>query len=499
MKPHAPVGLGEVITQAVAQVPERPALATGDEWWTYASLDEGAQRWEAALTQHGVCPGDRVALLGQTSPALVAALIGTARAGGVGALLNPRLQSGELGVLCELASLRTGIVLPGAGSQRGQHFATALVSDDGMPPQPTAHDAHAPRDGGAERDRLPHDLGSGQEPALVLFSSGTTGRPKPVEISHASITDRWSYYGTSVDPSTGPVVDMMCVPLFHIGGALGLLIAMHSARSVVLLPRFDAGEWLRLVETHRVRQTFVVPTMLRRILDHPDFGVRDLSSLRALSYGAAPAGSELVRRAREQLSHVAMTNVFGQTETLGAYAALSAEDHRRGYKLDSVGRAFPGVEVRVVDPATRAELDDGMVGEAVVRAPHHVTSDWLRTGDLVARDEEGYLFVRGRLKDTINRGGEKFAPAEVEEAIRLLPEVLDVAVAGVPDEELGERVGALVVSDQPLSAQKIRDHCAEILARFKVPEIVRQVDELPYTELGKLPRSAVVAAITERS
>ncbi len=238
---------------------------------------------------------------------------------------------------------------------------------------------------------------------------------------------------------------MMSVPLFHIGGTLGLLITLHSGKTMVILPRFDAGEWLRTVEERRVSQTFVVPTMLRRILDHPDFASRDISSLRALSYGAAPAQPDLIRRAVAALPAVDFSNVFGQTETLGAYAALSPDDHRAGRKLDSVGRAFPGVELRVVDVETQEDVGVGQVGEAVVRAAQNITPDWMPTGDLVVVDEEGYLFVKGRVKDTINRGGEKFGPVEIEAAIRTLPGVAEVAVAGVPDEELGERVGALIV------------------------------------------------------
>jgi long-chain acyl-CoA synthetase len=235
--------------------------------------------------------------------------------------------------------------------------------------------------------------------------------------------------------------------------------------------------------------------MLRRILDHPDFASRDMGSLRSLSYGAAPALPELIRRAVAALPDVDFSNVFGQTETLGAYAALSPEDHRVGRKLDSVGRPFPGVELRVVDVETQEDVGVGQVGEAVVRAAQNITQDWMPTGDLVAVDEEGYLFVKGRVKDTINRGGEKFGPVEIETAIRTLPGVAEVAVAGVPDEELGERVGALIVGDRDLEVDMVKAHCRQALARFKVPEIIVFVDELPYNRYGKIPRAAVVEVI----
>ena len=334
---------------------------------------------------------------------------------------------------------------------------------------------------------------------MILFSSGSTGLPKPVYISHRTVSGRLTYYGSPIDPTVDPPIDMMSVPLFHIGGTLGLLITLHSGQDHGDPPRFDAGEWLRTVEECRVSQTFVVPTMLRRILDHPDFASRDIASLRALSYGAAPAQPDLIRRAVAALPAVDFSNVFGQTETLGAYAALSPDDHRAGRKLDSVGRAFPGVELRVVDVETQEDVGVGQVGEAVVRAAQNVTPDWMPTGDLVVVDDEGYLFVKGRVKDTINRGGEKFGPVEIEVAIRTLPGVTEVAVAGVPDEDLGERVGALIVGDAGLEADEVKEHCKQTLARFKVPEIVVFVDELPYNRYGKIPRAAVVEVIRARS
>jgi acyl-CoA synthetase (AMP-forming)/AMP-acid ligase II len=217
--------------------------------------------------------------------------------------------------------------------------------------------------------------------------------------------------------------------------------------------------------------------------------------LRRSITGPHPAPPDLIRQAVQMLPGVALSNTFGQTETLGAYAALSPDDHRGGHKLDSVARSFPGVELRVVDVDTQEDVGVGQVGEAVVRAARNITSDWMPTEDLVVVDDEGYIFVKGRMKDTINRGGEKFGPVEIETAIRTLPGVREVAVAGVPDEELGERVGALIVAEGTLTGQQVIAHCEELLARFKQPEIIVFVDELPFNPLRKIPRSAEVEAI----
>lgn len=473
--------VGQTIDLAVDEVPDRTALIVGNERLTYAELGSLAQRCAVALDAAGVRRGDHVAVVAGSHPLAVAAILGAARLGAASAQMNPDLKPGEMAALCQMIRARVGI----AGTDHKDKLVpalggTVLTQDD------VASTAES---------RLPDVTIDDDATGMILFSSGSTGLPKPVSISHRTVSDRLSYYAAPIDPAVDPPIDMMSVPVFHIGGTLGLLITLHAGKTMVILPRFDAGEWLRTVEECRVSQTFVVPTMLRRILDHPAFASRDISSLRALSYGAAPAQPDLIRRAVATLPAVDFSNVFGQTETLGAYAALSPDDHRAGRKLDSVGRPFPGVELRVVDVETQEDVGVGQVGEAVVRAAQNITPDWMPTGDLVVVDEDGYLFVKGRVKDTINRGGEKFGPVEIEAAIRTLPGVVEVAVAGVPDEDLGERVGALIVGDQSLGTDAVKEHCRQTLARFKVPEVVVFVDELPYNRYGKIPRAAVVEVI----
>ena len=272
---------------------------------------------------------------------------------------------------------------------------------------------------------------------------------------------------------------MMSAPIFHIAGTLGLFISLHQGKQLVLMPKFDAGSWLSLVERHRVTQTFVVPTMLRRILDHPRFATTDLSSLRALSYGAAAAPVDLIRRAVAALPDVDFSNTFGQTETLGAYAALTPDDHRRGDRSARWADRWPASTSR---SSTRCRVSRWRRAASAnwwCGPDQNTTSEWLHTGDTGWQDGEGYLYPSGRLSDTINRGGEKFGPVEVEEVLRTHPSVLDVGVVGVPDDELGERVGAVVVVTEPVSAETLAGYCASQLATFKVPEYLEFADELP--------------------
>jgi acyl-CoA synthetase (AMP-forming)/AMP-acid ligase II len=269
---------------------------------------------------------------------------------------------------------------------------------------------------------------------------------------------------------------------------------LHQGKRLVLLPKFDAGLWLELVERHRVCQTFVVPAMLIRILDHPRFADTDLSSLRSLSYGAAPASADLVRRAMAELPGVDFANTFGQTETLGAYASLTPDDHRRGDRFGSVGRPLAGVELRIVDPSGDP-VTPGEAGEFWVRAAQNTTAEWLATGDTGWQDDEGYLFLTGRLSDVINRGGEKLGPIEVEEVLRTHPAVREAGVVGVPDPVLGERVGAVVVIDDPVTPAELTEHCAARLASYKVPDFFGFADELPLTVLGKLDRRSLIGLL----
>jgi acyl-CoA synthetase (AMP-forming)/AMP-acid ligase II len=479
---------GHATDPAVAAVPDRTALVVaGDRSWTYAELEQQVRSVAAALADRGVGPGDRVALVDNAGVSSLATILACARLGAASAQMNVELTPGELSQLAEAVGARVGVAGDPFRSRLGEALgADAVLGADkalGAPGQGTV----------VSSEVEPGDT------ALVLFTSGTTGLPKPIPISHGVVAERMAFYGTPIDPEAPQDVDLLSVPIFHIGGTLGVLVSFRRGHRVVALPRFDAGAWLRAVEEHGGANTFLVPTMLQRILDHPDFGARDLSSLRQVSYGAAAAPVALVERALDALPHVAFLNVFGQTETLGAYAALGADDHRARRKLGSAGKPFAGVELRIVDPV---DSPAGEVGEVWVRSAQNVTADWLRTGDLARLDDEGYLHPVGRLSDTINRGGEKFGPIEVEEALRSHPAVRDAGVAGVPDDELGQRVGAVVVLTDDAAAagasvDELRAHTARTLARYKRPERIVFADDLPYSVTGKVDRKALAALITK--
>ena len=462
------------------RAPTRLALALGDRECDYGELHRTVLRVAATLGAHGVKRGDRVAVVDVGSVLSVAAILGAARIGAAAALMNVQLKPAEIRELVRTA----GCAAVGIA---GDAYAAAL--SQALPgPVIRESDLHDP---------IPDFEVEGDETdaALVIFTSGTTGLPKAVSISQGVLSPRIRSYAPPFSPDARPTVAMMCVPIFHVGGSLAVVGSLYSGSTVVIQARFRADEWLRLVERYRVQSTFLVPTMIQRILDHPDFGSADLKSLASIAYGAAPAPPDLVKRAVAALPHAGFLQLFGQTETLGGYAMLMPQEHRDPKRVGSVGKVQPGVELRIVDPSSEQDVAQGEVGEIWVRAAQNVRAGWLRTGDLARVDADGYIFPAGRLADTINRGGEKFGPIEIESVLRSHPDVIDVGVAGIPDSEMGERVGAAVVARRAMSADGVKAYCRDHLAIYKVPERVVFVDDLPYNETGKVNRKRLAELI----
>jgi acyl-CoA synthetase (AMP-forming)/AMP-acid ligase II len=487
MPPDEPIG--RVLEAVTAVDAGRAALIVGETTVTYGELDAAVRSCAAALRSAGVDAGWRIPLVDDATLLSVATLLGATLLGAAAALMNPRLTPDELRVLIKVAEAApVGVA--------GADYA-GLLTEAGQPAVLGAGELLGDHSGGRPPARNPDP----DEAAVLLFTSGTTGTPKSVPLPHGMVASRVAAYSPTVDPV--PAVALMCVPFVHIGGMLGLLVALAKGSTTVVQTRFDAGEWLALVERHRVNTSFLVPTMLHRILEHPDLATTDLGSLKALTYGAAPASPELIRAALAALPGVALANTFGQTETMGSITLLGPGDHS-AERLSSVGRPLPGVEVRIVDPVTLDTVPPGEVGELWVKSENSVIPDaqvrdpaipagWFRTGDMVSEDGEGYLYPAGRLADTINRGGEKFSPSEVEAVVRAYPAVQDVAVFGVPDPEMGNRVGAAIVVSEPVTADQLRQFCTGRIANFKIPEQVVMVEEIPYNDFGKVDRKLLRA------
>ena len=462
--------------EAAQKIPERMALIVDGVETTYRGLALAVERVAGALSAAGVERGDRVPLVDAAGPLTVAGVLGCARIGAAAAPMSARATAHEIASMAEAASC-SNVAIAGvdAADQVREALGSMPLGPD-MLSAPEKTTVHAPV--------------SDDDTAVVLFTSGTTGTPKPVPLTHGVLGGRVRVFTAPPDPNAPANMILSCVPFHHVAGLVGVLVGLAGGNTNVLMPRFDAGEWLSTVEQYHVQRVFLVPAMLQRILSHARFAHADLSSLQMITYGAAPASSDLVAHALAAFPpSISFVQVFGQTETLGAVTALGPLDHAAG-RAASVGKPMAGVEVRIVDPATGA---DGDLGELWVRAEHTATPGWLRTGDLVRRDTDGYLYTAGRLSDVINRGGEKVDPAEVESALREHPSVADVAVAGYGDAEMGQRVGALIVAGEPVDVESLRSWCRTRLESFKVPERIVFVDSIPLTELGKVSRSELRA------
>jgi len=357
------------------------------------------------------------------------------------------------------------------------------------------------------------DIGD-EDVTILMYTSGTTGRPKGVPLAHNAFV---SYVLENVDPANPEIAErnLLTVPLYHVAGIQAMLAAIYGGRTLVLMKQFEVKEWMETIQRERATRAMLVPTMLKRVIDDPDFTRYDLSSLKVITYGAAPMPFEVIHKAIQVMPWARFINAFGQTETASTITTLSPEDHiiegteeEKAKKLrrltSSIGKPLPDVEVKIVDDEGKALPPLG-VGEILAKGPRIMTGywrdeqktsqvmtgdGWLRTGDMGYIDEEGYVYLTGRMDDMIIRGGENISPEEVEDVLHSHPRVEEASVIGIPDVEWGQEVRAVVVLKRGETAtpEEIMEHCRERLAGFKRPRSVVFVDALPRNPMGKVLR-----------
>jgi len=503
----------EFLTISAAIVPDRVAVVGEDERVSYAELQARVNRLAQALQALGVGKGANVGMMAVNSPAYAEIYYASAAVGATFVPLNYRAKPEELSYMVNAADVNVLFVeerywsiyqdmksaVPGVQHAFPLGFAAGGQSYSAL------------RDSGEDIPVFA-DIDDG-DPTLIIYTSGTTSLPKGVVLSYRALTALVVNTQSPADPSSDQEVVLVSVPFYHIAGATTLMSAVFSGRRLVVLPAFDPQSWLAAVEREKVTHAFVVPTMLKRVMEVDDFDQYDLSTLRLITYGAAPMPFEVVRHACDVFPPrgIGLMNAYGQTEATGSMSFLAPDDHRldgtpeenerKVERLRSVGRPMPDIQVAIMAPDGRAlpVNEDGEIcirGDRVMRGYNKRDDDtgealrdgWLHTGDVGKLDDDGYLFITGRLKDMIIRGGENIAPAEIENVLEDHPAIAEAAVIGVPDNEWGEIIKAILVADrgERPGTEELTAYVKSRLASYKAPALYEWVDELPRNHLGKI-------------
>lgn len=494
--------LTQGLHRSLQRTPHAPAVIDGPVRHTFVELGDRVARLAGGLAALGVAEGDRVAMMARNSHRFVEYVFGVLWAGAVINPVNIRWSIEEIAY--SLVDSDTRILLvddefaPVAEELRARcprldavvHFGRDAPSE-GMYGYERLIAAHEP----VEDVRRGGDALAG-----LLYTGGTTGDPKGVMVSHAGllVSQLGTLAGNGVANAAGRVLHV--APLFHLA-SLGTLFTHTVLGSThVLLPTFDVATVAASVQQHEITDITLVPTMIQRLIEHAEHTGTKLSSLRRLGYGASPISEAVLRRVITLLPETQLCQRYGMTE-LGPVATVLRPDEHAGHRLGSAGRAAPHAEVRVVD-ADDNDLPAGEVGEIIVRGGNlmlgywnkpeataqALAGGWMHTGDAGYLDTDGYLYVVDRIKDVIVTGGENVYSAEVERALATHPAVASCAVIGVPDEEWGERVHAVVVLNpqQTVTIEALRAHCKRFIAGYKAPRTVESVDALPLSPVGKI-------------
>ncbi|SPM29399.1 class I adenylate-forming enzyme family protein [Mycobacterium terramassiliense] len=484
-----------LLEMAASSNPERTAVVSGQLRLTTQQLSDLADGGAGVVAASGA---KHVAYVGTGGAMLPVLIFAAARAGLAFTPLNYRLSADGIQALIARLPEPLVIVDDRYRDMIGDSSERVMSSEEFLA---AAHESEPAA-----------EFPDPESVAIVLFTSGTTSQPKAVELSHNNLT---SYVTGTVEFESAEPADaaLICVPPYHIAGVSAALSNLYAGRKMVYLTNFDADEWVRLVDAERVSTATVVPTMLDRIVTVLEGGGHELPSLRSLAYGGSKVGLPLVRRALELLPHVGFVNAYGLTETSSTIAVLGPDDHREAHsasadhvarRLGSVGRPVPGIELQIRGE-DGAVLPPGESGELFVRGEQvsgrytgigSVLDEdgWFPTRDVALLDEDGYLFISGRSDDTIIRGGENIAPAELEEVLIEHAHVHDVAVVGVEDPQWGQAIVAVVVPVAGIDPdpEELREHVRKSLRGSRTPDRVVFRGELPTTPTGKVLRREIV-------
>jgi acyl-CoA synthetase (AMP-forming)/AMP-acid ligase II len=495
------VDLNLLLEMAVSGYGDRTAVSAGGDSLTYGDLGRLAAAGAELIDRIGA---DSVIYIGPSHPAFPVGLFAAGAAGVPFIPLNYRLGRQQLESL--MAAHPEALVVsdePWVANARPDKSRSIDDFLDSLSPSAT------------DEGNLPSP-GEADDVAVVLYTSGTSGTPKAALLRHRNLA---SYVFTTVEfaQASEDEAALVTVPTYHIAGLANLLSNLYAGRRIVYLENFDPEVWLETIRNESITQAMVVPTMMARVVRFLDGADAKVPSLRTLAYGGSRMPIPVLEDALARFPQTGFVNAYGLTETSSTIALLSPDDHRAGLssdqpvaraRLGSVGRVIPGVEVEVrgEDGAALPVQSPGLIflrGEQVSGEYAGVSvldaEGWFPTGDKGWVDEEGYLFIEGRADDTIIRGGENVSPAEIEDVLMQHPAVADAAVVGVPDDEWGQRIAAVVCVEgdaASIAAEDLTEWVRQRLRSSKTPDSVVFWSELPRTATGKLLRRQILADLS---
>ncbi|HEX5610983.1 MAG TPA: long-chain fatty acid--CoA ligase [Solirubrobacterales bacterium] len=486
------LNLASIVTESAATAPERVAIRLGATELTYAELDERSARLATLLRERGIQQGDRVGVMLPNVPEFPVAYYGVLRAGGVVVPMNVLLKRREIAFYLEDSGAE--ILLAWHGFAADARDGAADVGAELIEVEPASFaallDASEPTPGLADTAE--------DDTAVILYTSGTTGKPKGAELTHFNLERNADIAGrTTCEIGPGDIV-LGSLPLFHsFGQTVSMNASLRVGATLTLLPKFDPGDALETIQRDSVTHFYGVPTMYGALLHHPERESYDTSSLRQCMTGGASMPVEVLRGFEEAFGAIVLEG-YGLSET-SPVASTNHPDRPR--KPGSIGTPLEEVEMKVVDEDDN-EVAQGEIGEIVIRG-HNIMKGywqrpeataetmrggWFHSGDMAKVDEDGYFFIVDRKKDLIIRGGYNVYPREVEEVLYEHPKIREAAVVGIPHDEWGEEIGAAVVchDGEGLEASEVSEYVKERIAAYKYPRVVWFLEELPKGPTGKI-------------
>ena len=487
--------------------PDAPCFSLEDIELTYGEFDSQVNQLANSFIELGVKPGQRVAILGENSIEHCVMFYAAFKVGAVSVPLNYRLAPEELAFVINDANTQVLVVLDGLATTLDA-LRPALPDDLRLITRSLPDSLHWSELLARHSTTRPAVDVQWEAPCLQLYTSGTTGNPKGVVLSHRNLIQGCSVVSLSVPTRLAQgSATIVAAPMFHISGAGSTILGIYHGQHILLHPGFDPIKIVETVETHPVTSLFMVPAMINLVLQIPGIEDRDFSRLDTISYGASPMSESLLKKAMD-VFQCKFFQAYGMTETAGSGTMLTAEDHARALAgkpelLRSVGRPLAGGEIKVMDTAGN-EVPTGEIGEIRIKCDANMmeyynlpeatakelTDGWVHTGDAGYLDEEGYLYLKDRIKDMVISGGENIYPVEVENTLAKIEGVVDVAVIGVPDDKFGEALLAFVVLKEgaSLTVEELIAFCRDKIAGYKIPRQLELVSELLVTRQGRSSR-----------